>query len=136
LAKEVPLNGVVLLNFLVGDSTSELVVQTDMQLDLVYKRPDINVGYLDINNLPKNNFMIVGTPTTREEYPLQLVEKSIGEHRKDESLILTDKYVVLTNTNEIFKQIVKKILRNQLNWDGIYAYSIQRDYWYKYYVEK
>lgn len=141
LAHEVPSDGTVLLNFLKGDSTSELVAQTKMQLDLLYHRPEVQVSYLDLDNLPKGNYIVVGTPTTKEEYPRQIVEKSIGNYRQDESLILEDKYLVLTTTTELFKQVIKKIYqlviyKVPLSGDGIYTFSYSRDYWYKYYVGK
>lgn len=139
LADNVPLNGTVLFNFLKGDSTAELVVQTDMQLDLVYHRPDIRVDYLNLGNLPKGSFLIVGTPTTREEYTRQEVEKGIRIFRRDESLVLENRFIVLTTATEFFKQVAKKgyqfiINRKPFSGEGIVAFSNQRDYWYRYYV--
>jgi hypothetical protein len=141
LANEVPPNGVVLLNFLKGDSTTELVAQTGMQLGLFYQRPDIQVSYLSLDNLPKEDFIIVGTPQIRAEYPREVVEKSIGKYRKDESLIQEDKFLVLTTPMGLFKQVTKKtyqfiIHKKPLTGDGIFTYYVSRDYWYKYYVGK
>jgi hypothetical protein len=141
LATNIQPNGIVLLNFLQGDSTSELVAQTKMQLDLFYNRPDIQVSYLNLDGLPKKSFMIVGTPQVREEYPLQVVEKRIGKYRKDESLIQGDRFLVLTTPMELIKQIIKKVYlliihKTPLTGEGIYTFYISRDYWYKYYVGK
>jgi hypothetical protein len=139
LANEVPQNGVVLLNFLKGDSTIELVVQTGMQLDLLYHRPDIQVSYLNLDDLPKGRFIIVGTPLIREEYPRLVVEKSIGNYRKDETLVQKDKFLVLTTPIELFKQVIKKVFqfviyKKPLSSDGIYTFATPRDFWYKYYI--
>jgi hypothetical protein len=137
----VPPNGTVLLNFLKGDSTVELVVETEMHLDMFYNRPDIQVAYLNLDSLPKGKFIIVGTPQIREEYSRQEIEKNIGSYREDESLVQQDKFLVLTTTTELFKQIIKKsyqfvIHKIPLTGDGIFTFSIQHDYWYKYYVGK
>lgn len=141
LANEVPQNGKVLLNFLKGDSTIELVVQTGMQLDLLYHRPDIQVSYLSLDNLPKGSFIIVGTPQIRAEYPRDVVEKNIGSFRKDESLVQQDRFLVLTTPVELFKQVIKKVFqfviyKKPLSSDGIYTFAVPQDYWYRYYVEK
>lgn len=141
LAKEVPKDGLVLMNFLKGDSTMELVAQTDMQLGLFYNRSDIRVEYLSLDNLPKENFIIVGMPQIREEYTRQLVEENIVNYRKDESIIQGDKFLVLTTPMGLFKQIVKKsyqfiVHKEQLTGDGIFTFYISHDYWYKYYVGK
>ena len=139
LAKEVPQNGIVLMNFLKGDSTVELVAQTDLQLELLYDRADIQIEYLDLENLPNENFLIVGTPQIRQEYPRDVVEKNLINYRKDESQIQGDKFIVLTTPMELFKQTVKKfyqliVNKIPLNGDGIYTFYISSDFWYKYYV--
>ena len=140
LANEVPQNGKVLLNFLKGDSTIELVTQTGMQLNLLYHRPDIQVSYLSLDNLPKGSFIIIGTPQIREEYPRDMVEKSIGNFRKDESLVQKDKFLVVTTPVELFKQVAKKVFqlviyKKPLSSDGIFTFATPRDYWYRYDVE-
>jgi hypothetical protein len=139
LAKTVPPNGIVLLNFLKGDSTMELVAQTGIQLGLFYNRPDIRVEYLSLDNLPKENFIIVGTPQIREEYTRDTVEKSIGNYRKDDGAIQEGRFLVLTTATELFKQSIKKIYKlvnekRPLTSDGIFTYYVPRDRWYKYYV--
>lgn len=141
LAMEVPPNGIVLLNFLKGDSTMELVAETKMQLGLFYHRPDIQVSYLSLDNLPKEDFIIVGTPQIHEEYPLQVIEKNIGIYRKGESLVQGDRFLVLTTPMGLFKQVVKKsyqliIQRQPLTGEGIFTFYVSQDYWYKYYVGK
>jgi hypothetical protein len=141
LAKSVPPNGIVLMNFLKGDSTAELVSETGIHLDLLYHRPDIQVGYLNLDNLPKGDFIIVGTFQIRAEYPRQAVEESIGKYRKDESLVLEDRYFVLTTPIELFKQVIKKlyklvVLKMPFTSDGIYTFANPRDIWSRYYVGK
>ncbi len=139
LAKEVPQGGIVLLNFHEGDSTKELVVETAMHLDLLYQRSDIKVDYLNLDNLPKTNYMIVGTPQVVEQYTQKQIEKSVRYGQKDESLAKKDRYLVLTTPMNLFKQIVKKtyqlfVHQTPFTSDGIYTYYISQDYWYKYYV--
>lgn len=141
LAKEVPKNGLVLMNFLKGDSTTELVAQTDMQLGLFYNRSDVRVEYLSLDNLPKENFIIVGTPQIREEYPREVVEEKMVNYRRDESLVQGDKFLVLTTPMGLFKQVAKKsyqfiVHKIPLSGDGIFTYYISHDYWYKYYIGK
>jgi len=140
LSKSVPKDGVVLYNFLKGDSTWELVVETDIHLDLFYNRPDIEVSYLDLKNLSEEQYMIVGTPMIREQYSRELVEKSINNYQKEEDVVYEKKFLIVTTPFNLVKQAIKKVAqfvvyRKPITPDGIYTYYISRDYWYKYRVE-
>ncbi len=140
LSKSVPKDGVVLYNFLKGDSTQELVVETGMHLDLFYNRSDIKVSYLDLKSLSNNQYVIVGTPMIREQYPRELIEKSIKNYRKEENIVYEEKFLIVTTPFNLIKQTIKKVVqfvvyRKPITPDGIYTYYISRDYWYKYYVE-
>ena len=140
LSKSVPKDGVVLYNFLKGDSTQELIVGTDMHLDLFYNRSDIRVSYLDLKSLSNNQYVIVGTPMIREQYPKELIEKSIKNYKKEESIVYEKKFLIVTTPFNLIKQTIKKVMqfvvyRKPITSDGIYTYYISRDYWYKYYVE-
>jgi hypothetical protein len=141
LSKNVPKNGVVLYNFLKGDSTEELVVETGMHLQLLYNRPDITVSYLDLDSLPKVHYLVVGTPAIREQYPRELVEKSLRNYKKEEDIVHEKRFLVITTPYNLIKQVIKKtaqliINKKPLNSDGIYTYYVLRDYWYKYDVNK
>jgi hypothetical protein len=141
LAKEVPANGVVLLNFREVDSTKELVIETGMHLDLLYNRSDIKVDYLDLNELPNADYIIVGTPQVPEQYTNEQIEKNVKNYRKDEGLAKNDKYLILTTPANLFKQIIKKTYKlvahkTPFTSEGIYTYYISQDYWYRYYIGK
>jgi hypothetical protein len=140
LSESVPKDGVVLYNFLKGDSTWELVVETDIHLDLFYNRSDIEVSYLDLDNLSEKQHLIVGTPMIREQYSRELVEKSINNYKKGESIVYEKKFLIVTTPFNLVKQTIKKVAqfvvyRKPITPDGIYTYYISRDYWYKYRVE-
>lgn len=140
LASEVPYNGVVLLNFLNGDSTMELVDEIKIHLRLFYSRPDIKVSYLDLGNLPKGEYIIVGTGKVRPEYPRETIEKNIAHYWVDESINKEDKFIILTTPVNLFKQVAKKtynyiLHKIPIDNDGIFAYYVSHDSWYKYYVE-
>jgi hypothetical protein len=137
LAKDVPPNGLVLLNFIKGDSTVELVDEIGLHLKLFYHRPDIRVEYLDLKNLPNEKYKIVGTPQITEGYSQQLIEKSIGNYKENRSLVQRDEYLVLTTPINMFKQGAKKayqflFYKKPLTADGIYTFYICHDYWYTY----
>jgi hypothetical protein len=140
LSESVPKDGVVLYNFLKGDSTWELVVETDIHLDLFYNRPDIEVSYLDLKNISEEQYVIVGTPMIREQYSRELVEKSINNYKKEEDIVYEKKFLIVTTPFNLVKQSIKKVAqlvvyRKPITPDGIYTYYISRDYWYKYHVE-
>ncbi len=140
LAKNTPPNGTVLFNFIEGDSTIELVTETDLHLSLLYNRKDIQVDYLNLDKLPKSFFTIVGTPMIREKYSRNIIEKEIYNLKPEDNLIYKEEnQLVITTPLNIIKQLVKKVFlytiyRSPINGDGIYTYYLLKDYWYKYQI--
>jgi len=139
LSEKLPQNGIVLLNFLKGDSTVELVYETDLQLELFYDRKDARVEYLNLENLPSKPFVVIGTPMIREQYSREDVEKTIRNYHKKADLVFEKKLLIITDPYNLLKQIVKKFgqrvfLRNKITSDGIYTFYVLRDFWYQYEV--
>ncbi len=126
--------------YLRDDSTWELVVETDIHLDLFYNRSDIEVSYLDLDNLSEKQHAIVGTSMIREQYLSELVGKSINNYKKEEDAVYEKKFLILTTPLNLIKQSIKKaaqfvVYRKPITPDGIYTYYISRDYGDKYRVE-
>lgn len=137
LATTVPPNGTILLNFVRGDSTIEYVNETKTQINLLYERPDVKVGYLDIQQLSNSAFTIVGTNLVDEGYAPQLIEKTMTTYQKYESPIIEKKVPVFTTTINLFKQVTIKTIglilhKKPYTYDGIVAFVVSRDYWYAY----
>lgn len=137
LSQKVPPNGIVLLNFLKGDSTIELVYETNLQLALFYNRKDARAEYLDLEHLPDKPFTILGTPMIREQYSREMVEATIENYQKGADLVLADNLLVITDPINLFKQFVKKSIqlvfsKKPFTNDGIYTYYVLKDYWYQY----
>lgn len=140
LAKNVPKNEVVLYNFIKNDITEEPVIGTGVLLNMLYNRPDITVSYLDLENIPDREFLVVGTTIVKERYSRELIEKSIKNYKREEDIVREKKFLVLTTPFNLVKQTVIKfigivIYNKPLNPDGIYTYYLAKDYWYKYQSE-
>lgn len=140
LSKNVPKGGAVLYNFEKNDYTEEPIIQTGLLLKLLYNRPDIEVSYLDLGNMPHSPYFVIGTSIVKERYSRDLIEKSIKIFKKEPDIVREDKFLVLTTPYNLIKQGVIKILRSainrkSLNSDGIYTYYIAKDYWYIYHSQ-
>jgi hypothetical protein len=140
LANNVPANGTVLYNFIPGDSTMELVAETKIHLNLLYSRPDINIGYLDLGKLPSSSYLIVGTPMISEEYSKDAILNSIKNIKLENGITNEKSFLVITTPDNLVKQVIKKIIglvknKEPFTGDGIYTYYVNKDYWYKYNVK-
>lgn len=139
IAESVPLNGKVYLNFLKGDGTVELVIETKMHLELFYNRPDISVNYFDINNLPlKPYYLISGTPA-----PLGFEEETIERVLNTKPLkeIKSEEIIPLFATpSNMMKQILEKgmrflVNREKFDFSSFYTPIYLKDYWRIYYAK-
>lgn len=139
LAKDVPQNGKVFLNFAKGEGTIELVVETGMHLELFYQRADIKVDYLDLDNLPPKPYYIVSGSSAPHGYGEAIIEKQLMI--KPEVEIRSEgTTAVITNPNDSLKQFLKKVInlvfyKEKFTLEGIYAPYYLKDYWKIYHVE-
>lgn len=139
IAENVPLNGNVYLNFLKGEGTIELVIETKMHLELFYNRPDISVNYFDINNPPlRPYYLISGTsaPLGFEEETIEKVlnTKPLKEMKSEEIIPL------FATPSNMTKQVLEKGRRFLVNgekfdFSSFYTPINLKDYWRIYYAK-
>lgn len=141
IADTIPRNGTVLYNFQDDGSTKEYVDETAIQLDLLYNRPDIKVGYLDASRIPTQDEVIVGASIVPEAYSREGLVKRFSGLKEVDSVRPEKTYVMLTNPEKILGQLFKKsylliLKRVDFTKDGIVANYVARDFWYKLYLSK
>jgi hypothetical protein len=126
-----PENTILLMNLPRGDWTIELVYETQIHLSEFWNRNDLKVDYLDLKNLPKNNFMVVdfGQSLSDKFNPLF--------KNKPIAIESVSKGLVITTPLELIKQTAKKIFnlliyKKTFTTEGLYTYYYNYDNWYFY----
>jgi hypothetical protein len=126
-----PKNTILLMNLPRGEGTIELVYETQIELSEFWNRDDLKVDYLDLHNLPSNNFVIVdfGQSLNDKSNPLYKNKLTVIEN--------TSKALIITTPWELVKQSTKKlfnllIYKKQFTSDGLYTYYYYRSNWYFY----
>lgn len=130
-----PKNTILLMNMQKVENTVELVDETQIQLSEFWKRSDIKVEYLDLQNLPKVNYVIVDSSQFLRDYSqnnLNLLFKN-----KHTSIEKTSRTLVASTPVEIIKQTFKKLIslliyKKKFTPDGIYTYYYNYNNWYFY----
>jgi hypothetical protein len=128
-----PKDTILLMNMQKGDSTIELVVETQIHLSEFWNRGDIMVEYLDLQQLPKGKYVIVDSnqfPRAYSQDSLNLMFKNMSN-----SIEKTSMRVVLTTPLGLIKQSAKKLFgllvyKKELLPDGIYTYYYNYNNWY------
>lgn len=130
-----PRNTTILMNMPDNGGTIELVYETKLQLSEFWGRPDLKVEYLDLDKLPKDNFVIVDS----DQLPRRYAPSDLNKIYKDgySSIKGTKKGLVLTTPLELIKQSLKKIInlvihKSKLNSEGLYTYYYNYNNWYFY----
>lgn len=132
---KLPKNTVVFMNMVEGESTVELVYETQVILDEFWERPDIKVEYLDLQKIPESRYSLVDSDIfyrkyTKEEIDSFYIEPSAQTNIKTRSFILT-------TPPELVKQTVKKMFKlvfykDKPTFDGIYTFYYYDVHWYFY----
>lgn len=130
-----PSNTTILMNMPEGDGTIELVTEVRTQLSEFWHREDIKVEYLDLQNLPKNNYTIVSS----DQLPKKYSQEEINNLFKTPPFVImnTTRGLVITTPLEIIKQSTKKIFnlliyKERFTSDGLYTYYYNYNNWYFY----
>lgn len=128
-----PKNTILLMNMKKGDSTIEYVEEVQIQLSEFWSRSDIKSEYLDLQNLPKENYVVVGTPQIPSTYTLEMLNKKFGN--KITLINIDSKWLVLTTPQGFIKQVLKKLFffgvrKEKFTTDGIYTYYYIYNDWY------
>lgn len=130
---ETPKDTVVLMNMKDGDSTIELVYETQIILNELFDRTDIKSGYLDLKNLPKGKYIIIDSPQFPRKYSKEELTKVFGkEYFSSEK---TSDRLVLTTPLELIKQSIKKgigkvLHKEKFSPEGLYTYYHSSSNWY------
>ena len=130
---KVPKNTTILMNMKEGESTMELVYETQIILNEFWYRQDIKSEYLDIDKLPEGNCIIIDSSQFPRKYFQEELVKEFGTY-----YFLSEKSsdrLVLTTPLELIKQSIKKFIsvvfhREKFNSDGLYTYYHSSSNWY------
>jgi len=127
-----PRNTVLLMNMKRGESTIELVDEIQIHLSEFWNRGDIKSQYLDLQNLPKNNYVIVDS----DQFPRAYSQEELNSLYKNKytSINKTSRRPVITTSLEIIKQTLKKlanlvIYKKEFTTEGIYTYYYNYNNW-------
>jgi len=130
-----PRDTVILMNMKPGESTIELVDEIQIHLSEFWGRGDIKSQYLDLQNLPKDNYVIVDS----NQFPRAYTREEINSLYKNKytSINKISKRPVITTPIEIIKQTLKKtinllVYKKLFTAEGIYTYYYNYSNWYFY----
>jgi hypothetical protein len=130
-----PENSDILMNMPEGEGTVELVYETNLHLSEFWGRKDLSADYLNIQNLPKKNYVIVDSDQLPRNYSKDKLNLVFGAPTT--TMISTSKGLVITTPLEMIKQIVKKtfnylLYKEKITSDGLYTYYYYYNNWYFY----
>lgn len=134
LAK-LPENTILLMNMPEGEGTVELVDEMQIHMSEFWKRGDVKSDYLDLKNLPKDNYIVIDSSQFPKKYEKEELFKVFGkEYFSSEK---SADRLVFTTPLELIKQSVKKLTRlvvngEKFNSEGIYTYYHSSSDWYFY----
>jgi hypothetical protein len=130
---EYPKNTILLMNMREGESTMELVYETQVHLSEFWGRGDIKVEYLDWQNLPTGKYIIADS----DQFPRAVPRAELNKRFNNKFTFVDNnsRRLVLTTPLELIKQAVKKVVqyliyKKQITGDGIYAYYSNYSSWY------
>lgn len=134
-----PKNTILLMNMPEGEGTIELVDEVQLHLSEFWNRGDIKSRYLDLDNLPKEKFVVVDSSHFPRRYSKEELEKIFGE--KSFSSEETIKRLVLTTPVELIKQSIKKTVvmlvnKGKFDSEGLYTRYDSFNNWYFYHGQK
>jgi len=130
-----PRNTVLLMNMRQGESTIELVDEIQIHLSEFWDRGDIKSKYLDLQDLPKDKYVIVDSNQFPRGYPQE--ELNLLFENKFTSINKTSSRLVTTTPLGLITQTTKKLLNllihnKKFTSDGIYTYYHDYNNWYFY----
>lgn len=123
----------LLVNMPEHEGTIELVYEIDLQLSEFWDRPDLEVRYLDFENLPDGNFVIVDS----DGLPRRYNQEEFFNYKIQNSIRNDSKGLVITTPLELIKQSIKKLFRyifykEKMTSEGLWAFYYNRNNWYFY----
>lgn len=127
-----PKNTILLMNMHKGEATVELVEEVQIQLSEFWKRGDIKAEYLDLSNLPKDNYVIVDSGNFPRGYS---ADKLVPMCNKgSDNVNNVTKSIVITTPLELVKQSFKKLVnlllhKKPFTSEGLYTYSYSYNNW-------
>jgi hypothetical protein len=126
---------ILLMNMKQGDATIELVGETHTHLSEFWGREDIKTEYLNLQNLPKQNYVIVSSSQFPRGYPEEEL-RSLFKN-KFTSIEKTSRKLIVTTPLELIKQTTKKLFnlivyKKKFTTEGIYTYYYNYNNWYFY----
>jgi len=130
-----PRNTVLLINMKERESTIEFVTETRIHLSEFWGRDDIKVEYLDFNNLPVDDYVVVDSDQFQRAYSQE--ELNLKFYEEYTSIDDTSKRLIITTPIELIKQTVKKLFglflyKQKITGDGIFTYYYSHNNWYFY----
>lgn len=139
LAENAPQNRKILLNFVKGEGTRELVYETDLHFSLFHNRPDLKASYLDLNELPGSPYFIVSGTSAPFGYQEEIIERQLAIRPKVE-IKSEGQVLIIASPSNLLSQVLKKIInlafyQEKFTLKGLYAPYNLKDYWKIYYVE-
>lgn len=130
-----PKNTILLMNVPRSEGTIELIYETQIQLSEFWNRSDLKVDYLDLQNLPQDNYVIVGSG----QFLNDCSQGKLGTLVKCQPTIVkgVSRGIVITTPLELIKQSIKKLFnllvyKKQPTSDGLYSYYYNYNNWYFY----
>ena len=134
-----PKNTTILMNMLEGEATIELVYETQAILSEFWGRSDLKVEYLDVQNLPKNNHVVVDSDQFLRKYPTETVDTLYKSEFT--SIQGVSRGLVMTTPLGLIKQSMKKLIDlilygYRLNSNGLYTFYYNAINWDFYYLKE
>jgi hypothetical protein len=128
-------NTTLLVNMPEGENTIEYFDEIQIQLSEFWKRPDIRIEYLDLQNIPKGNYIIVSSDQLPKRYPQDKLNSSFKNTPM--TILNTSRGLTITTPPELIKQSMKKLInflvyKKQFTSNGLYTYYYNYNNWYFY----
>jgi hypothetical protein len=128
-----PKNTVILVNMPEGENTIEYQYEIEIQLSEFWNRNDLKVQFLDLQNLPKDNYVIIDSDQLSRTYQMSELNHKFGTPKT--TLINSSENIIITTPFQFIKLCAEKIIKSLLykkrfDFEGIYTYSYNHNNWY------
>lgn len=131
LAEHTSRNGEVYLDLEKGEHTMEYVVEVDLHLSEFYARGDVEVYYLEKDDLASSG-MVVSSDIAANKYGLEELKEVIDQEPVE--IKTSGEMIVLSTPLNIIKQTIKKVpsllAGRWPGWEGVYTTYYKEHVWY------
>jgi len=117
----------ILMNMPDQENTNELVIETKIHLYEFWNRDDMNVAYLNLDNLPKKNYVVVDTDQYPKMYTVAQLELLYGDSKQ--SIINTTRRLVIANPYVLASQWTKELTSSILYKKPVSLYKFYSFYY-------